>query len=307
MVDFIELMDPKILKIEKSEQFFEDSSWILERKYNGRRIQCLNINDISFAGRYARTGNENISSFSWKFSRISDELRSLNLPKYTLFDGEVYLPGRPISYTMQMINSDVNESIRLQEHHGHLHYVIFDVLAFDGEFLVNKSLLNRRSRLVKCLSSKLLFNVKLVEQYKHTHEKNKLWKNILNSDDDEKGVVFKFQESEYESGRSKWWRKLKKTETYDGVILNFKLHNNYPEDFVTSIEIGQYRRGRLTKVASIAGLTKEQASEFRSNMKKYIGLVVQFKSELKTDSSYKTARFDRLRYDKRPQSCIWEE
>lgn len=308
MVDFVKLTDPKILQPEKSDSFFEDSSWILEPKVNGRRIQCLikSPNEIQFAGRYAREGNENISAFSWKFSRICEELRSLELPNNTLFDGEVHLPGRPVSLTMQMINSDVDESIRLQERNGCLQYVIFDLLALNGELLLDKTLLARRAKLIKNVKQSL-FNVKVIKQFESTNEKQKEWKKILDSDSEEKGVVFKFQESEYECNRSKWWRKLKKTETYDGVILDYKLHNKYPEEFIVSIEVGQYRRGRLIKVASIGGLTQEEAADFRSKMQFYKGKVIQFRSESKTSSSYKTPRFDRIRNDKQPQNCIWED
>ena len=307
MVDFIPLCDPKILRIEKSDQYFDDSDWILEPKINGRRIQSLIRKNIEFAGRYAREANENISDFPWKFLRICEELKSINIPSNTLFDGEVYLPGRSVSTTMQMINLDVDASIQLQELQGHLHYIIFDILALDGNFLTSRTFNNRRKILEKIFSKTKLYNVHVINQYVITDEKNKYWQKILASDNEEKGVVFKFKESEYESSRSKWWLKLKKTETYEGVILNFKLHNKYPDEFVSSIEVGQYRNSRLIKVASVSGLTKEDASEFRSNVETYKGKVIQFRSESKTKTSYKTPRFDRVRYDKIPQSCIWED
>ena len=305
MVDFIRLMDPKSIQIENSEEFFEDSNWVFEPKINGRRIQTLITDKIEFAGRYARDASENISSFSWKFREIVKDLQSFKLPKYTLFDGEVHLPGRSVSQTLQIINSDVDDAIRLQEQQGHLQYVIFDILAFDGISYTSRILSDRRKRLLSIVKPSR--NVKLIEQVEDTKSKYNLWNKILNSTNEEKGVVFKFCESEYECDRSKWWRKLKKTETYDGIILGFKLHNKQPDEFVASIEIGQYRRGRLTSVANIGGLTKEQASDFRSDMNSYVGKVVQFRSELKTQNSYKTPRFDHLRYDKKPQQCIWEE
>lgn len=307
MVDFITLCDPKTLQIQKAESYFDDPDWILEPKINGRRIQSLIRKNIEFAGRYAREANENISDFSWKFSRINEELKSVNVQQNTLFDGEVYLPGRPVSTTMQMINLDVDASMRLQELQGHLHYVIFDILAFDGNFLTSRTFNNRRKILENIFSKSKLYNVHIIDQYVTTTDKNKLWQKILSSDNEEKGIVFKFRESEYECCRSKWWLKLKKTETYEGVILNFKLHNKYPDEFVASIEVGQYKNGRLVKVASVSGLTKEDASEFRSNIEVYKGKVIQFRSESKTKTSYKTPRFDRVRYDKKPQSCKWED
>lgn len=307
MVDFIKLCDPKILRIEKSEQYFDDPDWILEPKVNGRRIQSLIRKNIEFAGRYAREANENISDFQWKFSRIFQELKSVNIQQNTLFDGEVYLPGRPVSTTMQMINLDVDASMRLQELQGHLHYVIFDILALDGNFLTNRTFYTRRKILENIFLKTKLFNVHIIDQYASANDKRKQWQKILSSDNEEKGVVFKFKESEYECSRSKWWLKLKKTDTYEGVILNFKLHNKYPDEFVSSIEVGQYRHGQLVHVASVSGLTKDDASEFRSNIEVYKGKVIQFRSESKTKTSYKTPRFDRVRYDKKPQFCIWED
>ena len=128
MIDFIKLMDPRKLKHEKSEEIFEDTDWLAETKLNGRRIQCLidSNGKVSFAGRYAREGNENIDQFCDKFFKIKDDISRMKLPKLTLFDGEIYLPGRPLSETMKIINaSNIDDSIKIQEQIGFLHYTIF--------------------------------------------------------------------------------------------------------------------------------------------------------------------------------------
>jgi len=306
MIDFIPLMDPKILRLDKSDQFFEDSDWVQELKVTGRRIQCLvNDNGISFAGRYARDTNENISDLRWKFFKIYDDIVKMALPKGTLIDGEIYLPSQPVSHTMQIINSSIDDAIRLQEQQGFLLYAIFDILAFNNQLLTDQSLQHRRQKLTNVISPTC--NIEIMQWLTKTNDKRSFWQQLLESDKEEKGVVFKFIESDYESTRSKWWRKLKKFETYDGVILGFKFHNKYPEDFVASIDVGQYRNNQLIHIANVGGLTKEQASDFRSNMQSYVGKVVEFRSELKTELSYKTPRFDCMRLDKQPQSCVWED
>jgi len=305
IIDFVPLMDPKILRIEKSEEFFENDNWSLEPKINGRRIQCLVNNDIEFAGRYARNASENISSFAWKLSRIVSDFKELQLPYGTLLDGEVHLPGQPVALTLRILNSSVDDAITIQEQYGYLHYVIFDIIYLNGQSLQDKPLGFRRTKLKNLI--KPAYNIELINWLTKTSDKQRHWQNTLNSCNEEKGVVFKFTEADYESTRSKWWRKLKSFETYDAVIMGFNLHKRYPEDFVASIRVGQYRLNRLTNVANVCGLTKEQAAEFRYKMKYYEGKVIQFKSEQKTQTSYKNPRFDVVRTDKQPQSCRWED
>lgn len=304
MVDFVRLMDPKTLRPDKAEQFFDDPDWLMEPKINGRRIQSGTINnEVGFAGRYAREGSENIDDFKYKFRNIRNDLQEM-LPNGTLLDGEVHLPGRPSSQTFQIVNaSSIDTAISLQEQYGFLVYVVFDIMFYDGQSLLSSSLNFRRRKLRSIISQTC--NVELVENIQTTVDKKRRWSEILDSSNEEKGVVFKFAESDYDCSRSKWWRKLKRFETYDGVITGFNLDKKYPTDFVSSIQVAQYRNTRLVHVANVSNLTKDQASEFRSHIDVYIGKVIQFKAEAKTPTSYKNPRFDRVRPDKEPQSCVW--
>lgn len=304
MVSFLKLMDPKIIKIENSDSLFVDDNWLMEEKFSGRRIQCLiENNDIKFAGRYGDDTTEDIASFKLKFSRIHNNLKQLNLPQGTLLDGEVHLPLRSSSLTFQILNSGIDDAITLQEQNGYLVYSVFDVLYFENRSFIDKSLQFRKNKLKQIIQT--FSNIQLVENTTDFTQKNKLWSEILNSDREEKGVVFKFLESEYESIKSKWWRKLKRQETYDAVITAFNLDNKYPSDFVSSITVAQYKDDKLVNVANVSGLTQGQAADFRSRIDFYIGKVIQFKAEVKTSKSYKNPRFDKLRFDKKPESCVW--
>lgn len=304
MVSFLKLMDPKIIKIENSDSLFFDDNWLMEEKFSGRRIQCLiENNDIQFAGRYGDDTTEDITSFKLKFLRIYNNLKQLNLPQGTLLDGEVHLPLRSSSLTYQILNSGIDDAITLQEQNGHLVYSIFDMLYFENRSFINKSLQFRKSKLKQSIQS--FCNIHLVDSITDFSQKNKLWSDISNSDKEEKGVVFKFLDSEYESIKSKWWRKLKRQETYDAIITAFNLDDKYPSDFVSSIKVAQYKCDKLVNIANVSGLTREQAADFRSRIEFYLGKVIQFKAEVKTSKSYKNPRFDQLRFDKSPESCIW--
>jgi len=307
MIDFIKLMDPSILRIEKCDECFQEDYWSLEPKINGRRIQSLVGDDISFAGRYGREAKENISDFRYKFSKIHDDIKKMGLPKNTLFDGEIHLKGKSVSLVHKILNSDLNDSITLQEQHGFLTYVIFDVMAIDGKWLLDCDLLSRKSKLSSLIDETC--NIEIIKSINNYSEKFAYWKKLLKSNVEEKGVVFKFIDSCYEvtNKKSKYWRKLKEAETYDAVIIDFKFSTADPDNFVSSILVAQYKRTKLVEVASVSGLTREDANYFRMNVEKLKGKVIQFISETKTSSSYKNARFDCLRLDKSPRTCIWEE
>jgi ATP-dependent DNA ligase len=306
MVDFVKLMDPKKLRSEKSEQLFEDPSWLCETKINGRRIQCLvNEQGVSFAGRYAREGNENINDFRLKFFKIREDIERMKLPISTLFDGEIHIPGRPLSQTLQVVNAPtVDDAVNLQEQFGFLVYVIFDVMYIANSSTMSFSLTSRKRKLASLVQNTC--NVNVIPYVASADEKQKLWQSILQSNCEEKGMVFKFCDSEYECTRSKWWRKLKNVETFDAVIVGFKYDVKYPQDFVSSLRVSQYRGSQLTHVADVGGLTREQAADFRSKIEYYTGKVIQFKADAKTATSYKNPRFDCLRLDKQPQSCLWQ-
>jgi len=303
VIDFIKLMDPKVLRVDDSDEFFKDDDWLAETKKNGRRIQCLISDDVYFAGRYGRNAKEKIHDFRWKFYKIYDDIKKMNLPSGTLLDGEVYLPGQPTK-TFQIINSDTDKSVTLQRQHGFLKYTIFDLLFFNNQSLIENTLDFRKKKLASIIPT--AFNVDVIECFTKEKAKRKLWNDILNSLSKEKGIVFKLRESEYESKRSHCWKKMKHVQTFDGVIMQYRFDLN-DQKRVVSIDIGQYVGQRLIKVANIAGLTNEQRNDLESNEKKYKGQVVQFKADFQTDYSYKNPRFDRVRFDKRPQSCVWPE
>ena len=306
MIDFIKLMDPKKANSNKLDELFESPEWIQEKKINGRRMQCMIQDSVSFAGRYGRNANENISQFPDKFFRVSDDIKNMNLPNNTLLDGELHIPGRSLSETLQVINSaNIDDAIILQERYGFLVYEVFDIMYLNDKSLMSSTILFRKKQLQKIIQNTLYVN--LVAYKVLTIEKKKNWKEINESTDEEKGVVFKFSESEYECQRSKWWQKLKTVETFDAVIMGFKLHKTNPDTFISSIIIGQYDiNGSLKHVADVGSLTKEEAAMFRDNMEKFTGKVIQFKADSRTISSYKNPRFDCLRLDKLPQDCIWE-
>lgn len=302
-MDFIELMDPRIVKLEKSDQMFEDSSWVMEPKLSGRRIQARVLDGIvSFAGRYGADGQEDLDDLSLKLRHISASLLSMGVPNGTMLDGEVHIPNN-FTDTMRILNSPIDRAIQLQEELGFLRYTVFDLPYMEHRSLVENSLQFRQAKMRTLLGSNDI-NVETIASFPtDLKSRRSSWNTIVASGHE--GVVFKLNEAPYEFGKSKWWRKLKTSATYDGVIRGFKLSNKNPDDLVSSVEVGQYRNGALVTVARVGNISNDESSYMRQNMERLVGKVVQFRADSKTETSYKNPRFDCLRNDKAPERCLW--
>lgn len=296
-------MDPKILREKNIEQCFSENDWLMEVKYPGRRIQCLidHKNEVLFAGRYGREANENISDFRWKFSKVYEDIKKMNLPVGTLLDGEIYSKVGP-SVTFQIINSKVDDSINFQKKYGFVTYALFDLIYFNNKSYVDSPIESRKKQLHQVVRSTM--NIELTETWVKQKDKNRIWTDILNSTQEEKGVIFKLSNSTYKSARSDDWVKHKCIKTYDAIVTGIKLDKN---ELAASVEVSQYRGNRPVKVANVCLSTLEQKEDFAKN--DYIGKVIEFSATAKTNKSYKNpiAVANCLRLDKKPESCMWSE
>ena len=120
----------KPLLINKDQNLFttisKDDKWIAEFKYNGSRLQLHN-----FDGKFEFWNRHNVPMSFHPTSEIMDDLVGLNLPKgYNLFDGELRH----------------NKVIGVQNK-----IVLYDVLIWDGEVLLNTPFGERRKILESLL------------------------------------------------------------------------------------------------------------------------------------------------------------
>ena len=121
------------------------------------------------------------------------------LPNRTVLVGELYFPKNEGSKNVSSIMGCLEaKAIKRQEEGDKLHYYIFDVLAFDGVSLLNKSLEER----IKYFSK---INKIVSNEYIHTatyYEGQRLWDYIgWALDNDYEGVVIQRRDGLYSPGK----------------------------------------------------------------------------------------------------------
>lgn len=137
--------------LHKSDQPFNDSSYITELKLDGIRLTLSKFNGITKL--YTRHKNEVTSKFP--------ELLILDIPDNTVLDGEIIVTdnqGKPnFEAMMERFMSRSSESI--------ISYVVFDVIYYKNEKVTNRSLLERKeilNQIIK-IDTPLLTKTKWIE------------------------------------------------------------------------------------------------------------------------------------------------
>lgn len=137
--------------LHKSEQPFNDSSYITELKLDGIRLTLSKFNGITKL--YTRHKNEVTSKFP--------ELLILDIPDNTILDGEIIVTdnqGKPDFEAMMERFMSRNSESRIS-------YVVFDVIYYKNEKVTNHSLLERKeilNQIIK-IDTTLLTKTKWVE------------------------------------------------------------------------------------------------------------------------------------------------
>ena len=147
-----------------------------------------------------------------------------SLPCGTCLLGELYFPDQEGSrYTTTIMGCKEDKAIERQKNH-HLHYYIFDVLAYDGEVLIDKPIIER-IKYLDYLSDITVIGFETDIEIAKYYEGKELWdKYMMILDDGGEGVVISLKTGSYLPGKrkAKHTLKLKKElqETIDCVILD---------------------------------------------------------------------------------------
>lgn len=121
--------------LQKSEQPFNDSSFITELKLDGIRLIWTKFQDK--VRLYTRHNNEVTAKFP--------ELCDLNLPNGTVLDGELIVPDQ----TGKPIFEDVMERFMSKRSDHFIQFCVFDIIYYNGEKVAGLSLKERKKLLLK--------------------------------------------------------------------------------------------------------------------------------------------------------------
>lgn len=205
---------------------FDSSEWIYETKWDGfRALAVLNEGDVTLFSR-------NKKSFNEKFPLLVDELKKLKT--HAVIDGEIVaLDKNGISHFQLLQNYQ-------DEQPNNIHFMVFDLLFYEGEDLRSLALIERKKRLQKLLQNN---KSKLIHYTDHIETKGiNFFKQSKKAGLE--GIIAKRKNSSYVPMRSNNWLKIKALQNQEFVICGFTQPKNSRKNF-GSLLLGLYENGKL--------------------------------------------------------------
>lgn len=289
----------------------EGKEWIYEIKYDGYRT-------LAFC-EYGKTMlvSRNGVNFSKKFSPVAATLDDLSKNCCFVLDGETVVFDEKGRSNFSMLQKEIRQN------GDAFCFVVFDILAFEGEDLRDKKLIERKQilkKLLKNAKNNVIFSDFVKKEGQKTFEIAK--KLGL------EGIVAKDINSKYCGTRNLDWRKIKCRQSSEFVVGGFVTTDENKD--LSSILIGAYVGKKLKFVAKVGtGFDDSQRKELNKtfsaiatnkcpfenvgNAKKNVvwtkpKLVAQIEyAEITPSGSLRQPSFLGLRVDKTPKECVWEK
>ncbi|MBE8715069.1 DNA ligase D [Sphingobacterium hungaricum] len=188
-----------------SERIPDDGEWIFEQKLDGYRAIA------SIAKKKVSLKSRNELSFAKQFPSILKALESI--PHEVILDGEIVAFDKNKQSNFQILKSGEPLPAKYQ-----IYYVVFDILALDGNDLRDFTLVERKELLELLLRNNPHPQIQLLESLDMTIEKalakakKQKWE----------GIIAKEASSRYISGkRSSLWRKIKFQQAQEAIVVGY--------------------------------------------------------------------------------------
>lgn len=193
--------------LQRTEQPFDDESFITELKLDGIRLILSKFdNKVQL---YTRHNNEVTAKFP--------ELLTIDIPDGTVLDGEIIvtdLTGKPDFEAMMsrfMSKRNIFEN-------GTLSYVVFDIIKYKGETVTRLPLTERKQLLDEVIPT----DTSLIAKVKYIEGHGSAYFDLVQEQGLE-GIVLKRKDSRYEVGRrSQAWLKVINYQYSDVVITGLR-------------------------------------------------------------------------------------
>lgn len=272
----------------------DSSEYIFEPKLDGYRAICMTEGRPKLI---SRRGHDITADYPLPLGQ---------LPKNCIFDGELVVYDDNGNPNFQM----------LQNGEGETTYVIFDIIQFNGEFVGELSLLERKKLLEK--NVKPLKNIQLMF---FTGDGRKLFEAAKKRGLE--GVVAKRKNSLYSPDvRSSDWLKIKLFRTIDCAVAGFLSKNRSVSSLALALRAGE----KFLYVGQVgSGFSEARVNELLNKFRKIkagsngvVGLPrsivpvrLKYVAEVKfvefsRDKRLRSPVFIRLRTDKKPEECLLE-
>jgi DNA ligase-1 len=200
------MIEPMLAQLKSNNIDLEDS-WIVEPKYGGERLIAQR------EGNFIKLWTRRDIQVSYKFPEIVSALKKNIRGENWILDGELTVAGG----FRQLLKRNVEDKFKISILSRKIPatYNIFDIIKWDGEFVMERPLIDRKSLLLKAVNLDEFIDL---VNFQELNDVNKHLNDNLKAGFE--GVVLKKTYSQYESGkRSGNWIKIKKQDTIDVYVV----------------------------------------------------------------------------------------
>lgn len=207
----------------KLEKLWDDPDWVAEFKYDGSRYT---MNITPEGSRFLSRKRSKKTGLPVEKTDNLPHLNEISDNRLTILDGEVIDGEDSTSSRVTSIMGSLPKRAReLQEERGWLTYVVFDILYYEGESVMDRPWHERRALLEKYYGKKFLAEpyVKLSTVYYEAGKYRKaVYEQIIANG--REGIILKNVNALYYPDKkpANVWVKVKRTITVDAVIMGFK-------------------------------------------------------------------------------------
>jgi len=239
-----------------TEDYFDDPTWIYERKLDG--VRCLVSIKNGKVRLYSRNANEMTNSY-FELPKILRESGYKNL----IADGEIVaFEGKTTSFSKLQGRIQLQDKEKLQNTKIKIHLYLFDILYYDSYLLGDLPLRIRKKILKKVIdwNNNIRYTTHRNAKGKEFLEKacNKGWE----------GVIAKDALGTYVNSRSRKWLKFKCSLGQELVIGGFTEPQGEREGFGAML-VGFYKDGNLHYAGKVGtGFNDSFLQKWRSEFNK---------------------------------------
>ncbi|MDD2397191.1 MAG: DNA ligase D [Tissierellia bacterium] len=249
----------------------EGDEWLYEMKYDGYRILAF------VEGNSVRLITRNGNDITKRFFKIASSLIDLAKGRAMVLDGEIVVTDDSGKTDFQALQN----YLKAQKPQT-LTYIIFDLLAIDGEDIRGHSLMDRKEKLESLMQDAP--NNLYYSRYVKGYGKESF---AAACEAGMEGIVGKKPDSIYSGNRNDDWIKLKCDKRQEFVIGGYSLSDKRTSG-VSSLLLGVYDGEELIYAGRVGtGISENDMIVLESNFQGLRRLESPFKQEPKTKSNEK--------------------
>ena len=321
----------------QTEQAWSSGEWIAQEKKDGAfyQLEKTDAGDVYMFGRTVSKKTGEYTEKSNNFPHIKKWAEE-SLPNGTILIGEIYIPGGKSNDVTKISGCTSANAYKRQfesSEYQPVHYYVFDIIRFKGQDLCDMPTVDRLVRLEFGLDG--LWDGKYVERaqtYYNNFEEH--LKDIFAAGGE--GMVFKHMDCPYRIGKrttaSQMFKYKESLDSVDLICIGLEDPTYYYEGkeaeswpyknekgelktkpayygWKNALRVGAYKDGKIREVGTVAsGLTDADREDMGLHPESWLDKVVEIQCMSTTkDGALRHPVFRRVREDKGPDDCLWDE